>query len=346
MLERLEDAVLLFDRDNKLVVASKSAERYLGQARWDMLGRTLDELFLESTPLGALVQSSARQRQPLLNGLLEWKQSDGTDIRLLVSVEVMEDFQSRQRLGAIVTIRDAESRRQLGSQLDDSYRKEAMGRILRGVAHEIKNPLNSIQTHVQLLEMELGDHDPELKQQIGIITQEIRTLDRMVVTLLDFTKPLQMKLEEVDLAELTQEIARLVKPDAANKDVRVEVSGEAGTVVVLADRALLRQAVMNVVVNGIECMKEPGRVRIEVSSSEAAHVLTVSDEGPGIPEEIRDKIFQLYFTTKGRGSGIGLAMTYRVAQLHDAELDLTSEPGKGAQFRFRFPRGDRLAHVS
>lgn len=337
MLERLEDAVLLFSGDNKLIIAGRAAERYLGRGRWDMLGHTLDELFEDSTPLGALVRSSAARRRPLRNHLLAWRQSDGSELRALVSLEVMEEFSSRQRLGTIVTLRDAESRRELGSHLDTSYRREAMGRILRGVAHEIKNPLNSIQTHVQLLEMELGDREPELKHEIGIITREIRTLDRMVVTLLDFTKPLELSLTEVDLRELAGEIARLVQPEAAKKGVTVDVQGEAGHAVIQADHALLRQAVMNVVINGIECMHEPGHVRIGVTTEEDCHVLTVADEGHGIADEIREKIFQLYFTTKGRGSGIGLAMTYRVAQLHGASLDFTSREGKGTVFRFRFP---------
>ena len=104
-------------------------------------------------------------------------------------------------------------------------------------------------------------------------------------------------------------------------------------------RALLRQAVMNVVINGIECMKGPGAVRVGVARDDGFCALTVADEGPGIPEEIRDKMFQLYFTTKGRGSGIGLAMSYRVAQFHGATLDFTTEAGNGTEFRFRFPVG-------
>jgi PAS domain S-box-containing protein len=337
LLERLEDAIFLFDRNGRLVIAGGATERFLGLGRWEMIGRSLDDLFPPTNPIGALVQASATHHQRLGNHRVAAGLPDGSETHLSVSVEVLEDFPARERLGVIVTLRDAESRRQLESELDVSYRRQAMGRLLEGVAHEIKNPLNSIYTHMQLLELELGDRAPELRHEIEIISREIKRLDRMVVTLLDFTRPLELHLEETDLVGLAREIADLVRPGAAKRDVAVEAAGEVRTAMVRADRSLLRQAVMNVVLNGIESMQKPGRVRLAVASDGGGYVLSVSDEGAGIPPEIRDKIFNLYFTTKGRGSGIGLAMTYRVVQLHGAQLDFDSQPGVGTTFRFLFP---------
>jgi len=337
LLERLEDAVLLFDRHGKLVMASRAAERYLGPGRWEAIGRPLEELFPESTPLGALIQASARLKEPLKDHLLEVQSPDGETSRLLVSVAAIEDYPARQRIGAMVTLRDAESRRQLESELDVSYRREAMGRILRGVAHEIKNPLNSIHLHLQMLKLEVGEKAPEAQPEIEVITREIRNLDRMVVTLLDFTRPLEIKLGETDLMSLARDIAALVRPEAARKGISVEVAATTEAASIRADQALLRQAVMNVVVNGIECMSQPGRLSLEVERRPDAYLLLVTDQGPGIAPEIRDRIFDLYFTTKGRGSGIGLAMTYRVVALHNATIDFASEMGKGTTFRFCFP---------
>lgn len=339
LLARLEDAILLFDRHDRLVLAGGATERLLGLGRWEAIGRSLEELFPPSSPMGALVTAAVEHRQRLSNHRAVLRLPDGSELPLLVGVEVIEEFPSRERRGAIVTLRDAESRRQLESELDVSYRREAIGRLLEGVAHEIKNPLNSISTHVQLLGLELGERAPELRQEIEIIAREIKTLDRMVVTLLDFTRPLELRLDETDLVELAGEIAGLVAPAAAQRGVTVETEAEVAPAIVRADRALLRQAVMNVVLNGIESMQRPGRVRLAVASSDGAYVLSVSDEGCGIPPEIRDKIFNLYFTTKGRGSGIGLAMTYRVVQLHGAKLDFDSWPGRGTTFRFTFSAG-------
>lgn len=337
LLERLEDAVWLFDRHDKLVMVGKAAERFLGRGRWEMIGQPLGEVFPASTPLGALIQASTQLNEPLRNHLLEFQRAGGAVMRVLVSVEAVEEAPGRQRIGTLVTLRDIESRRLLESQLDVSYRREAMGRILRGVAHEIKNPLNSINLHLQMLKLELAETAPEAQPEIDVISREIKNLDGMVVTLLDFTRPLELKLGDTDLVGLAREIAGLVQPEAARKGIRVEVVSKEDVAILRADQALLRQAVMNVVVNGLECMQRGGRLRIEVERRPEVLLLSVADEGPGIPPEIRDRVFNLYFTTKGRGSGIGLAMTWRVVELHHATIDFTSEMGKGTTFRFRFP---------
>lgn len=337
LLARLEGAIFLFDRHGRLVLAGGATDRFLGLSRWEGIGRSLEEVFPPSSAVGALVAASVEHRQRLTHHRAVSRLPDGAEIQLLVGVEVIEEFPSRERRGVIVTLRDAESRRQLESELDASWRREAIGRLLEGVAHEIKNPLNSISTHVQLLGLELGERAPELRQEIEIIAREIKTLDRMVVTLLDFTRPLELHLDETDLVELAREIAGLVAPGAAARGVTVVVDSELEAAFVRADRPLLRQAVMNVVLNGIESIERTGQVRLAVTASGGGYVLSVSDEGCGIPPEIRDKIFHLYFTTKGRGSGIGLAMTYRVVQLHGARLDFDSRPGEGTTFRFTFP---------
>ena len=338
LLERLEEAILLFDRNGALVMAGGATERFLGRGRWELIGAGLDELFPPSTPLGALVQASATHRQRLRNHRSAARLADGSEIPLLVSVEVLEDFPARERRGVVVTLRDAESRRQLESEIDVSLRREARGRLLSGVAHEIKNPLNSIYTHLQLLELELKEKAPELGARIEIIGREIKRLDRMVVTLLDFTRPLELRLEETDLVALAEEITGLLAPAASARGVRLEVAAETPRAVIPADRSLLRQAVINVVLNAIECMDRPGSVEISVGRAAAGgYELRVRDQGRGIPPEIQDKIFNLYFTTKSQGSGIGLTMAWRIAELHGAHLDFASRPGAGTTFRFLFP---------
>jgi PAS domain S-box-containing protein len=339
MLEQLQDAVFLFEPGNKLVLASKAAERFLDLGRWEVIGQPLEDVFPDSTSLGALVQSAVRLGQPLRDHLITIDRADGTRMHVLLAVELLQDIPDRRRLGVIVNLQDVETRRQLESQLDASYRREAFGKLLQGVAHEIKNPLNSIYTHLQMLQLQLGDGPPEIQAEMEVISREIKTLDRMVVTLLDFTRPLELTLAETDLVGLAQEIVGLLRPRAAEKGIEVELQHHAPVVDIQADRAFLRQAVMNVAVNAIECMKAAGRVRIGVETDGESARLTIADEGPGIPEEARDKVFHLYFTTKGeRGSGIGLAMAYRIAQLHRATLDFTTETGGGTTFRFEFQR--------
>jgi signal transduction histidine kinase len=141
----------------------------------------------------------------------------------------------------------------------------------------------------------------------------------------------------IPLQELVQEIVDLARPQTAAANIQVSVLLEAEGVEVRVDRDLLKQAMLNVVVNAIQAMPEGGELHFEATASEDTAEVRISDSGGGISEDLRDKIFRLYFSTKQQGSGIGLAMTFRIVQLHDGTIDFTSEPGKGTTFLIRLP---------
>src|SRR5262249_48359292 len=154
----------------------------------------------------------------------------------------------------------------------------------------------------------------------NIISQEIRRLDRVVKTFLDFTRPVDLSVEEVDLAELAREVVAFVRPQGAMQKVSLQFAAEPECIPIRGDRDLLKQAVLNVVVNGIESMRNGGTLTVKTLLLADHALLTIQDEGPGIPESNRGKVFQLYFTTKEKGSGIGLAMTFRAVQLHNGTI--------------------------
>jgi signal transduction histidine kinase len=240
-------------------------------------------------------------------------------------------------VGTQITLRDAETRREIGTQLDLSARLTAISRLTGGVAHEIKNPLNSIALHLEVLRARIENRDAAAESEIGVISREITRLDRVVKTFLDFTRPLDLSLIEVEAGQLVGEIATLMEPDARKRNIEMTVDTGPGGLILRADRDLLKQAVLNVVMNGIDAMSNGGRLRIAVKKAGADCVIGVADQGGGIPAELRDKIFNLYFTTKEKGSGIGLAMAFRAVQLHNGTIDFASEEGKGTSFWLRFP---------
>jgi signal transduction histidine kinase len=159
----------------------------------------------------------------------------------------------------------------------------------------------------------------------------------VVKTFLDFTRPVDLKMRDLEMVGLARDVAALVGPSAGRQNVRIELDAEPKENFLHGDRDLLQQAVLNVVVNAVEAMKHGGLLRIHVFKEGDECCVNISDEGTGIQPDVREKIFNLYFSTKGKGSGIGLAMTFRVVQLHNGTIDFTSEPGKGTTFRLRFP---------
>ncbi len=336
LLQRLDGAVLLFDADDLLIIASAAAERFLGLGRWQIMGLKLDDVFPAGTELGALVSSAARLRQPIVEKLVE-AGPGGAIRRVLVSVELIDDFANRRRRGLLVTLRDADTRRQIETQMEVSSRLAAISRLTGGVAHEIKNPLNAMSLHLALLQDRLAREGFEPGPELGVIGREMARLDRVVKTFLDFARPVELKLAAVRVAGLVEEVAALAAPDALGRRVRVEVENGCPEALVRADRDLLKQAVLNLALNGIQSMPEGGELKLGVSRTGAELELAVADQGTGILPENREKIFRLYFTTRKEGSGMGLAMTFRVVQLHNGTIDFVSEPGKGTTFRVRLP---------
>jgi signal transduction histidine kinase len=205
------------------------------------------------------------------------------------------------------------------------------------VAHEIKNPLNAIGLRLELLRARLGEPDQELFGEIDILSREVHRLDRVVKTFLDFSRPLDVHLQDIDLGVLAGEVTEFITPQARLAKIEMDFSAPSGPAPMRGDSDLLKQAVLNLVTNAMDAMPGGGRLRVHVEKGGDKLILEISDTGSGIPPELRDKVFQLYFTTKPKGSGIGLAMTYRAVQLHNGTISFKSEADSGTTFRLEFP---------
>ena len=224
-----------------------------------------------------------------------------------------------------------------------SRRLSASGRVTGGVAHEVKNPINAIVLHLQLLQNKLAQLDPDTRRHMDIIGSEIHRLDRVVQTLVDFMRARELHLVEVDLRRLLDEVALLAAPDAEQHGVTIERELPAQRLPIKADLDFMKQALLNVVLNGVQAMPEGGVLTITARCDEDSALAEVRDRGAGIPQEVQDKIFELYFTTKKDGNGIGLAQTYQILQWHYGSVEFESKEGEGTTFRFRIPLASQNA---
>jgi signal transduction histidine kinase len=343
LMQDLEDAVFIFNRDRRLIFASGSVEKFLGRQRADLVGGSISEIFPPNTTLGLLIAQSSQTGRVLRNRRVPVSVAAEGPVAavaiVLLSVDFLETLPGGGGAGSgiLVRLRDPEAQRKIGHELQTADRLAAISRVSGGVAHEVKNPLNAILLHVEVAKAKLSRGDTDIEQQMEIISREILRLDRVVKTFLDFTRPVELNLGNVAFGELLGEIVELARPQAAARQINIVVDERADGAEIRVDRDLLKQAVLNVVVNAIEAMPAGGELRFESAASDDMVEIRVSDTGPGIPTELREKIFRLYFTTKQEGSGIGLAMTFRIVQLHDGTIDFTSEPGKGTTFSIRLP---------
>jgi signal transduction histidine kinase len=339
LLEDLEDAVFIFNRESRLLFASGSVARFLGRERAAISGESLAGIFSPSTNLGFLIAQASQTGMVIRNRPIPLESAaDGAKAHsaVLLSVDLLE-APAGGRSGLLVRLRDPEAQRQIGRQLQTADRLAAISRISGGVAHEVKNPLNAILLHVEVARTRLARGEADVTPQMEVISREILRLDRVVKTFLDFTRPVELNYRVAPLGDVLREIADLARPQADAGKIRMTAPEDAASAAVRIDRDLFKQAVLNVVVNAMQAMPEGGELRMESCAVDDNVEIRISDTGAGIPPELREKIFRLYFTTKPGGSGIGLAMTFRIVQLHDGTIDFYSEPGKGTTFVIRLP---------
>ncbi len=334
IMANLQDGLLLFTRDSRAVLVSASAERFVGRPRGNILGHSVEEIFSPAARLGSVVLDAFHGRQSL--ALREVETENGHRVQL--SLDFIEE--GGERIGALLTMRDAESVRRIEDEIELSRRLAAIGRLTSGVAHEVKNPINAIVVHLEVLREKLQQLDPDTSRHMDVIGKEIQRLDRVVQTLVDFTRPVELRLADLDLRRIVEDVVLLASPDAERHGVAIAREPAPEPLPVKVDSDLVKQALLNVVLNGVQAMPQGGRLTIFANRSDDIAQVEVRDQGAGIPPELRDKIFNLYFTTKKSGTGIGLAMTYRVMQLHNGTVEFESNHGSGKSgtvFRLRFP---------
>ena len=342
LLHDLEDAVFIFNRELNLVFASGSVEKFLGTDRSRLTGRAIGEVFPANTTLGLLIAQATETGRLVRNRRVPRVGPESNGVPppvLLLSVDLIESLPGMPFAGSgvLVRLRDPEAQHKLGRQLQTAGRMAALSRVSSGVAHEVKNPLNAILLHVEVARAKLAAGDTAVTPQMEIISREILRLDRVVKTFLDFTRPVELRLRTLSVHNLLAEIVELARPQAESSNIHLKVQEDAEDLEVRVDHDLIQQAFLNIVVNAIEVMPQGGELTFQSLANEDTAEIRISDSGPGIPPELRDKIFRLYFTTKKEGSGIGLAMTFRIVQLHDGTIDFTSEPKKGTTFFIRLP---------
>ena len=331
LMANLQDGLMLFTRDGHAVLVSASIETFLNKSRHEMLGHEVHEIFSRETAIGRVVLESFEHHRPL--STYEFTNESGR--RLQASLDFIEE--NGERLGALLTLRDAESMRQIEDEIELSRRLADVGRLTRGVGHEVKNPINAIVVHLELLRNKLQNADPAALRHMDVIASEIRRLDRVVQTLVDFTRPMELRLADQDLRQIVDEVMTLAFPDAAKHHVHIINESSPFALPVKVDADLLKQSLLNIVINGAQAMPNGGVLTLRTRRHEGEAQVEITDQGGGIPQDIRDKIFNLYFTTKKSGTGIGLAMTYKVMQMHNGSVSFISREGEGTTFYLNLP---------
>jgi signal transduction histidine kinase len=340
IMANLQDGILLFTAEGRAALVSDSVERFLGIPRTRLFGGSVNSIFSLETKLGRLVRDAFDTGRTLDQEEIETETGRRVQVSLDFVVEqsnMDQDFAPGASLGALLTLHDLESVRELESELELSRRLAAIGRLTSGVGHEVKNPINAIVVHLELLRNKLSGPDARAMRHLEIIESEIQRLDRVVQTLVDFSRPVELQLKEQDLRRIVSGVLMLASAELETHDVRVSSHMPERPLIAKVDADLIKQAILNVVLNGAQAMSQGGELHVTLREEGRMAAIEIADSGSGIPDDIRAKIFDLYFTTRKDGSGIGLAMTYRIIQLHSGSIDVQSKQNIGSTFTLKLP---------
>jgi len=335
VVDHLEDVVIFLNPERKVLFFNKVAEAMIGRPLDEVVEISLEELLPPPhplSPLSAVVaasSSAARDTTVALN-------QDGRVKEFLVSVFPVRD--AARVMGTVVLLKDLESFKTVQSLISYSAKLAALGRLTSGVAHEVRNPLNAMMIHVELLRDRLASTPPDVQQSLDIIGSEVHRLDRVVQGFLRFMRPQELSLKALDLNALLGSVAALLEAEWQARGVHFQWDVDSALPPIRADEELLRQAFLNILQNACQAMPVGGTVSIS-TAREGRELIRVSiaDEGVGIPAENLEKIFKLYFTTKPDGSGIGLSIVYRIIQMHDGTIEARSENRQGTTMVVRLP---------
>jgi len=333
VMSGLEYGMLLFNAQGRAVLVSPAVEQFLGLSAEEMRGLSVAEIFPPSHPLRSVLHIEEDQIEPAEVKEVVLEGSAGPT-RAGVSVQVVREH--GVPMGTLVTLRDVGSLEKIGNQLQLSERMAVLGRQTAGVAHEVKNPLNSMRLWLEVLKANMPV-EPEPQQAVKMLDSEIDRLDRAVKTFLNFTRPVELKLEEVELRSIAEEVLDAARPAAIKAGLTLRGDRGSDTPPVFVDRQLIHQVLLNLVLNACEFTDPGGEVSVNLTQAGEFAVIAVQDTGRGISPADQKKIFQLFFTTRSGGSGIGLANAFRFVQLHEGRIEFESEPGRGTTFRVELP---------
>ena len=328
ILDSLEDAVIVLNAQRQVVFCNQAAEALLGKWPGSTVGETPEPLRAADHPLAPFVTELFDVEIERRNAPVKVQCSDGQSRELAVSSYRIPD--GDRAGGGVLALRNLDPVRAVQSLVTYSQKLAALGRLTSGVAHEVKNPLNAMRIHLELLKTRLDGARPAARESLDVIAQEIHRLDRVVQGFLKFVRPQELHLGPVDVSTLLGEVGRLMAPEAARVGTRIALDVAPELPPVAGDVELLQQACTNLVTNAIQALPNGGTVTLAACrGGDGAIEVRVSDEGVGIPPEDVDRIFRLYYTTKPQGSGIGLSMVYRIVQMHDGRIDVESAVGRG-----------------
>jgi two-component system sensor histidine kinase PilS (NtrC family) len=325
VFESMTSGIVVLDEKGGIRSMNSASARMLGLEGPSLEGTTTSDVF-QGIPMEELLQKAPQR------GLNRWEGSftdeGGQERTLGLSISPLKE----PELGYVIIFTDLTELREMEDKLRVTEKLSAIGRMAASIAHEVRNPLASMSGSIQLLKKDLDLESEDLKL-MDIVLKETERLNVLVGDFLAYARPPAPHFEDVDLREIIQDAVRLLRNTSLGPEINLSTELPEERAILSVDMSQMHQVIMNLVKNSADAIERKGNITISLSRSDnspgGGTVLTVSDDGPGIPEEILPRIFEPFITSKVSGTGLGLAIVYQLVQIHKGTVDVHTEEGLG-----------------
>ncbi len=338
ILESLSGGVLVVDLDGEITFFNQEAEDITGFEQAKVLGQPYAEIIGLNAGRNLSVLHTLDTGERLASREKELAQPNGNTIPIGFSTSLVRD-EAGTILGALEVFNDLTEVKRLEAEVQRVQTLAALGEMAATVAHEIRNPLGGIAGYAGMLERDLDSDDPN-RRLVQKITEGVGRLNRIVVSLLNYTRPLRLNVHPVNLVELLEETTAFFAIDIerSREDIRIERDFPDGDLICRIDPEQLQQVILNLLQNAMQAMPDGGAIAVGLRVEESEGVLSIGDTGIGMADEVREKLFTPFFTTKEDGTGLGLVTSKKIIDAHNGQIRVDSEPGRGTQFSISLPQ--------
>lgn len=339
LLETMDNAVISVDNKGNIKTFNRKSEEIFGKKKEEVLNKDCQEVLNLNINGKCLLKECLLEKKNITQEII--LEEEGLKKKILdLNTSFLTD-ESGEITGVVVVIRDVTEIKDLNEEVARHKRLVALGKLSAGIAHEIRNPLSSIRGLAQFVFNSFSKTD-ERKEDLNTIIQEVDRLNKLVIQVLDFAKFKKPNLTFFSLNDLIRKIAELFKLEIKDKQIKFNLELSPDISQIQADEDQIRQILMNVIINAIQAIPKKGEIKIITEKAllrgASAIKFIIEDSGIGIPEKDFNQIFDPFFSTKEKGSGLGLSIVYKLVEAHQGEIKVESKEGEGTKFVIFLPQ--------